>query len=436
MSAVGRPHAAPLLGLLLLAPLAAPPPAAGQAAPAAGAVLGKSASRPGTLLARRAGSRQWTALKPGDAVRAGDDLVALVGTRARVDLRRGALRLELVGLLPEETTSAARASRVRLRAPGGADLNFTLRHGRVLLRNPSAKQVVRVHFLKEMWQLTLDEPKTEALLERHGVWPVGARLPRTPGEDRQPYAHALVLLLTGEAHLATGSEQYAFGPRMLYRWTSEGGGFGPLVLKELPDFVKEKAPAKGGGGMKAGAEHLRKLLAELPVARALSKALASGDAGTRRAAVYAADALDDVGLLLVALGDARRADVRDAAVVALRDWLGQAAGHPAALYKALTARRYTPAKAETVLHLLHSFSPEDRERPETYDTLIEYLRHGDLRVRQLAYWQLVHMVPQGKRLRPAYNAGGTPQELARGQAAWRRLIPQGQLPPPPEKKGE
>ncbi len=78
------------------------------------------------------------------------------------------------------------------------------------------------------------------------------------------------------------------------------------------------------------------------------------------------------------------------------------------------------------MELLHGFGPEARSRPETYDLLINYLQSDRLPIRQLAGATLTELVPEGKSI--AYDAAGTAAERAAGQAAWRKLIPQGQVP--------
>jgi hypothetical protein len=417
-----------VLGLLLLYP-GAVAAGADRAPSGAGAALGKCESSAGTLLARGAKAKSWKALKAGDPVHAGDRLVALPGTRAKVRLK-GGITLDLVGLLGEYYASPARESAVRVGRASDGSLGLTLERGRAVVANARDKgaATLAVGFLTETWVVTLDEPGTRALLERRNFWPPGAQLAKKAGAERAPFTHVFLLLQKGEGHLASGAERFALQPLSLYQWTSVGGDVGPLPLKEPPAFIaRRKEPGPGAEAKAAAALRLGKLLAKEVPAEALAKGLQSKSAALRRAAVHAAAALDDLGLLLKALGDTQHAGVRDTAVVALRHWLNQSADHPPQLYDVLVAGNYKPAQAETVLHLLHSFSAQDRGRPETYELLIELLRHRDLRIRELAAWQLYRMVPQGKKI--AYNAAGTAEELDAARAAWRRLIPEGKLPP-------
>jgi hypothetical protein len=59
------------------------------------------------------------------------------------------------------------------------------------------------------------------------------------------------------------------------------------------------------------------------------------------------------------------------------------------------------------------------------------LQHKDPGIRELAAWRLYQLVPQGKDI--AYDAAGSAEERTRGQAVWRKLIPEGKLPPGSEK---
>jgi hypothetical protein len=84
------------------------------------------------------------------------------------------------------------------------------------------------------------------------------------------------------------------------------------------------------------------------------------------------------------------------------------------------------------MQLLFGFSPADLRRPETYEVLIDYLGHEKPGIRNLAAWHLVRLVPQGKSI--PFKPDGTPAEAAKAQAAWKKLIPAGELPQAPKMK--
>ncbi len=77
-------------------------------------------------------------------------------------------------------------------------------------------------------------------------------------------------------------------------------------------------------------------------------------------------------------------------------------------------------------------SPFVVEQPETYETLIEYLNHKRLPVRELARWHLYHLAPVGRDIK--YDAAAQPEERAKAAREWKDLIPTGKLPPKEKKK--
>src|SRR5262249_25884973 len=110
-------------------------------------------------------------------------------------------------------------------------------------------------------------------------------------------------------------------------------------------------------------------------------------------AVLCLGSLDYLSELLDALEDPQHPDVREAAVIALRHWLGRKAGQDRLLGAALRQKGYSEVKSDVVLHLLRSPDPEDLARRETYALLIEHLGSDKAGIRQLASWHLQRLVP-------------------------------------------
>ena len=126
-----------------------------------------------------------------------------------------------------------------------------------------------------------------------------------------------------------------------------------------------------------------------------------------------------------ALADPGSADVRDAAVLALRTWIGDAAGRDQQLYHLLQDRvGYTDRQADAVLDLLHS--PFDADNPATYEALIHLLQHPKLAVRQLAAWHLYRLAPAGRDI--PYDPAESEAVREKAVKAWLQLAPSGQLP--------
>jgi hypothetical protein len=83
-----------------------------------------------------------------------------------------------------------------------------------------------------------------------------------------------------------------------------------------------------------------------------------------------------------------------------------------------------------MLQLLHGFNDQELAEPETYELLIAYLTDSRLAIRALAYWHLVRLVPAGKDI--AYNPTDDKEALKQGQQEWRKLVPEGKVPPKPK----
>src|SRR5262249_26446527 len=144
----------------------------------------------------------------------------------------------------------------------------------------------------------------------------------------------------------------------------------------------------------------------------------------RTLVVHALAAHDEVGRVAEVLGTSKHDEMRKAAVVALRGWIGAREGRDDKLFDVLLSEGYSKAEAETVLQLLHS--PFDPRQPETYETLIAYLRHRKQAVRELAHWHLVRLAPIGRDI--PYDASAPAAERDNAAAAWKKLIPSGELP--------
>jgi len=421
-----------LLGLLVQ-------PAAGAEEPRK--ATAKCLSPAGTLLQRTDPEKAWQPVEPLDTVHSRDQLLALPGARAALKTSNGDVGLTLHGNLPQLSPYPVLESSVVLHDTSAADLDFTLDRGRVVVTNRKEKGSlrVRVRMRKQAWELTLQEPGCAVALELYGRWLPGVPFKRDSDKDYVPTSEVLLLVLKGEVDLKTGKQQFALrappGPAA-YHWHSvRGEAAGPERLDKLPAWAEGKAGDKNEA--KAIQEALDQLLARLkdkPVDTALTELLeaAAKDSDAARAgfarklAVYGMGAIDDVPRLTDVLADPKRADVRQTAIEALRHWMGRDSGHDIRLYNLLIVRqKYSANHAEVVLQLLHN--PFDRDQVETYEALVAYLLHERLPIRELAYWHLQRLVPEG--LRVAFDPSAAEDQRKRAQGEWKKLIQDGKLPP-------
>jgi hypothetical protein len=407
---------------------------AGHARAADGAAVGKNASTAGAVVVRQAGGKEWKTLAPDAVVHSGDLVVGLPG--AALVAGKGAVRLSLVSDLGHLSPVPVIENAIVLHDAPGVDLDFTLDRGRVDVANARQQgpAKVRVHFRKEAWDLTLAEPGTAVALELYGRWPPGIPKDPKPQPNSAPDAECVLLVLKGQVDLKAGSTEYALhappGPA-LFQWdTTSGAAAGPRRLEKLPEWADPRAVGADAARVQAvrtALARIQKRLASEPVVTALTETLAANDPAERRAAVYCFGGLDLLDRVLDALSDARHADVRESAVLALRHWIGRAPGQEAKLHDLLVERhKLSPRQAEIVVQLLHSPDEQQRSRPELYETLIAGLQSRQLAIRELAYWHLSRLAPAGKKI--GYDAAAPEAQRQAAVERWKKLIPEGKLP--------
>jgi hypothetical protein len=245
-----------------------------------------------------------------------------------------------------------------------------------------------------------------------------------------------LFVLNGEVLLDTHTDQYALhgppGPAY-FHWDSRTGADAGPERRDQPPAWARPAHAGEPNPLTAAVERLRERLQTMPVQETLTQMVHSPDPGNRRVAVFALGAVDDLPDLIATLSDPAHEATRDAATVALRHWIGLGPGQDMRLYDFLVqSRSYTPNQASLVLQLLHSFGENDLARPATYETLIDYLLHEKLAIRQLAKWHLDRLVPAGRAI--AYDPAGSPEARQRAYEQWKKLVPAGKLPAEGKRK--
>jgi hypothetical protein len=382
----------------------------------------------------------------GDEVPSRDLLLALPGVKAALEPRAGSVRLTLWGNLPEQSSFSGLESAVALHDSRAFDLDFSLLRGRVVLANRKDKGPARVwvRALDGAGEITLAGPGDEVALELYGRWPRGVPFSREPRPGDRPTAVLTVLVLKGQVDFQAGAIRHHMkappGPAS-FHWDSVAGpDDGPRSRDRLPPWAdSEVKPPDQAKVLAQVVENYLSEAARNSPEEALALLLAGAgrdvEAERRRLlsafAILGLAALGDVVRVAEALADDEPA-TRAAAVIGLRHWIGQAGGRDQRLYQLFLDRlHYSRAQAETVLQLLHS--PFAADQPETYETLLAYLNHNKLAIRELAWWHLSRLVPEG--VGPPYDPGAGEADRARAAAAWKKLIPSGSLPPREKPKG-
>jgi hypothetical protein len=413
--------------VLVLAFLTSADGAGGKKTPETVRAAGRLFSPVGTLLVRENASAPWTLPALYDAVHSGDQLIALPGAKAVLELKEGDVRLSLLGNLPE--LSAAPVLETALVLHGGKDfaIDATLDRGRLLIESRIEKGPIRVRLrFKDNLDLAL-EPGASVAVERYSAWPPGARFVKTPKKDHVPDVEVTFLVLKGKVDATFQGERHALEAPVQYHWSTLRGVEGPLPLRTPPAWLKPSADtSKTAAAAHAAVEKLRRKLAEHKQVPSFKGMLDDKDDMARAVNVLSAGAAGDLDLVLAALEDGKQAAARRAAIIQLRHFTSRGAAQESRLYELLKEKKFAPGEAEIVLQLLHRFGPRDLAQPETYEALINYLASPKVAVRELGHWHLVRLVPAGKSI--PFDAGATPDTRAAAQAAWRKLIPPGELP--------
>jgi pSer/pThr/pTyr-binding forkhead associated (FHA) protein len=390
---------------------------------------------PSVLLERRHNGNRWGRLKPGQLIFTASHFVSLPGYRSQIRLDTGA-NLDLWGNLPEFSAfPPVLESALMLHAPSaGVDLDFTLERGRVRLSSTKADKplTVRIRFAREVWDLTLPDVRSEAVIEYWSFWPRGVPFRREPGGPAPD--HCVGLFVRGDAQLRSGDRTIPLPNQSRFTWTTSAGNAAkPDKLERLPDWwIDRIAPDdERRADMMLAMLDCDELLAKSDgVLDALVTAVReSPTSANRRLGVLCLGALDAATALVDCLDNRDHADVRGTSGFVLRQWIARSRQDELDLFTTLCDRKfYAPEKAELILQLLHTFSAKEVAQPETYERLIGWLNHDNLAVRDLALWHLALLAPdivKQVNYRPADPAA----KRAEAVEQLRKRLPAGTVPP-------
>jgi hypothetical protein len=401
----------------------------------------RSITAKGTILSReRVGIKPWRLVGKKGKVYDGDMLVGLPG--ATLVSANKAVRLLFLADLDRNSPYPIREAGLMVHKNPDVDLDVTLDRGRIDLINNKKKGSahVRLHVRKDTLDLILDDPGTTIGLELYSRWPAGVPFKPEPGPKDVPTANMDFIVLKGEVHLRYKDTEHDLtappGPALI-EWDSVTG------LDDTPQKLEKLPPWAQTGGKQSKLAKMKKQMIDNFRKRMLAKGLDatvqeyvnSDDANKRRLAVLVMGATDNLLGLGMTLRNAKHPDLWENGVMVLRNWINRNPGHDQLLFKAFVDFSKAPVvEAETVLQLLHSFGEDELARPEVYQTLIDYLEHDRLAIRGLAYWHLIRLVPQGKDF--DFNPVDPKKDRDAAVAKWRKLIPDGKMPPKPGEEKE
>jgi hypothetical protein len=248
-----------------------------------------------------------------------------------------------------------------------------------------------------------------------------------------PELQGIVLVLQGRAEIRTPKADFALaappGPALL-EWDNRGGEVRPHRLETVPKWALEDKPSDEVAKKKRAVLERFGQLMEMKKSPGdvAEEFLGNDDPYFRRVGIFVLAATDDLGRLVRLLTTTKHQDVIDNGILAFRHWIGRCPGQDRKLYDFLIEKvKLSEGHAAIILNLLHSFSDDDVNSPELYETLIGYLTHDLLSIRSLANWHLVRLSPSGKKL--GYNPLASKEDREKAQAQWEKHIPTGKLPP-------
>jgi hypothetical protein len=393
---------------------------------------------PSIVLERQHDPDPWARLRPDEPVLTESYLVSLPGYRSKIFLKSG-VHLTLWGNIPEFSRfPPVFESTVVLHDPQpGVDLDFTLERGRVLLANfkEAGEARIQVHFQQQVWGIMIPDNKSEVALEHWSFYPEDANFSTEPGR-KGPLA-ILGLFTKGPSQLKIGQQEFRLGDLSMIEWrTLNPPPMAPRTLQMPPDWWTDKPPqTKEASDMVLGLLDLSKALnqntsvVDAVLTETHEKYIANRVLGVRFLA-----AMDAIPHLVDALEDRQHQEVRDAATAALQNWITHSADHELELYRTLQEKRgLSKEKAEIIMRLLHLMSQADSSNPKTYETLIGYLDHDNLAIRQLALWHLIRLTP-GELLKTIrYDPAEEAEKRKAGVDQWKKLLADGKLPPKPRQ---
>lgn len=372
---------------------------------------------------------KWQRVKPGAPVSSAETLVSLPGYRTELQLDGGA-RMLLWGNMPEYSPINVFESSAVLHVPEPPfDIDFTLERGRVVLLNarPDGPVKVKARFHDEVWELTLRDNDSILALEITGWYDAGVPFSRKPGADK-PVAQVDMLGLGGTTDVKIRYGKFEMGAPTHYRWRSTGAlQRGPQGMPTVPKWFTEPVPNTAQAkDLTLALDELSKRVGVKPVDVALAEARKDGKGASLVLSILSMGAVDDLNELVGALVD-DRPEVRWATIYTLTQWSSRKSENDLRLFDALQKNGYSAVQAQTIMDLLHGFSEDDGSKPETFEVLIDYLRHEKLIVREMAWRHLIQLWPDGRKI--PYNPAGPADMRERAFDEWKRKIPSGKLPP-------
>lgn len=328
---------------------------------------------------------------------------------------------------------------------GGADERLLVPAGTTLIRlglNPAASHGWAL--VRGRYQTTVlagpraGTPVAQALQVRDRLWKlevlapdtqlVVAMRPREPRDFEEVLENGTfkvaLALIRGAVRVSGDSGKPVTLENPAWLSLTPGLSFGSHDVADSAEQARlDTAPAWLVGDANSGAaRNYAKLMEEkfydrtLPVEQTITGAVEDKRFLVSRLAVDCLAQIQAIELLVDILQRTEHDESRRSAIAALRAWLPETEEHRGELRTHL-ARRFTPADADTIYRLLWGYGDKHYRDADTSRQLIEWLRHDNIAVRELAYIY----VKEGLRREFDYRPSGNPGQR---QSAVTRLLNQ------------
>jgi len=443
----------------VMPPITIPPPAVVEAPGEASPVKADAATysfdpRSPTILLQKK-DRGWTRLPINGKVTSAEPVVALPGSACALRTTGGA-HLTLRGFLPQWPLPPVLSGRlldaaVTLHQNPRVAADLTLHRGRLYVGNEAQPLSVIVRFGKEAWVVTLTEPNSE-----FGIDLVTRYTPGTNHLDgEEPLTEAFFLVLKGKVDLKVDTFEFPglsapVDPPAgvsFYAWTNKGARLPapqPSSAAALTIWTKDAPKTESAQKLAAALERMHLAMTGMKsIPTVLKETRIGQDPDGRRLAIYALSAIDEVGELLDALGDAdpKHGLERDEATYALRRWISRDAKHNLALYDVkekkglLIDAGFRSSEAEAMLSLLHGLSggkDGGDDVPTRLAALLAYMGNEKLQIRHVAHF-VFDALTQSVMNKPPYNAAAPLDERRMALEKYQTMLASGALTPMPTR---
>jgi hypothetical protein len=357
----------------------------------------------GILLRFNTDKREWVRIAEGTAIGTSDRLLCLEPFRARIVVAK--TPITLIG-----DTQVLVKSKTAEEPPA-----LELTEGRALIDGSAPSGSLKIGFAG--LTASIDRPSQGSVgLERISVWHYG----QPPSQPPPLAIHAL----EGELSVVLdGTKESLAGPGTLV--ADFGGRFRPRTKKDQPTWMTETEQSLKD--QKLGEQFLEQFSKDRSVMEDTVLATENESPVTKKLAILAVKALGDLSFVTPILSRAGDRSARQSTAAALRAFLsrGPLAGKQ---LRASLIEEFGDQSGQVVEKLLIGYSPDEVERKETHQRLIEMLSSRDLAVRELALDNL-------KNITGRDDQGYDPDNpVEKGYSAWKSLLNKDEIKPAPKRK--